>query len=214
MSINPEPPTASFGQPDSPPPTGASAYPPSWSGTAIAGFVLSLLGCLVVTGFLGLVLGTVGIVQTRGGRRRGRGLAIAAVPISIVTIGLGLFVGYMSYKMYDQMFVRFNGVASLLESNPSEAEINDALQKHCSQDFRDSVSPERMREWLESIHQDHGTLVSKAEAPQPVQRTNQIALKFECKFVNGTAPIVIVYSKDSFELRVDDIEVDGQSPRP
>ena len=66
--------------------------PVRWSAAAVAGFVLSLVGCLIVTAPLGLILGIVGIVTTRGGRRRGMGLAIAAIPISLLTGVFSLIV--------------------------------------------------------------------------------------------------------------------------
>jgi Septum formation len=81
--------------PDAPPPTGPG-YPtpgpppgyqtpglppgtqPGWDGFAIAAFVFSVIGWVL----LGIVLGVVGLVRTSGGQRRGRGLAIAALVIS------------------------------------------------------------------------------------------------------------------------------------
>ena len=64
-----------------------------WSVAAIAGLVLSLLGCSLIGAVLGLILGIVGITRTRGGRRRGMGLAIAAIPISLGTGLIGVFLG-------------------------------------------------------------------------------------------------------------------------
>lgn len=53
-------------------------------GFAIAGFVLALIGGIL----FGLVFGIVGIVRTQGGQRRGRGLAVAAIIISMLWAAL------------------------------------------------------------------------------------------------------------------------------
>ena len=74
-----------FGPPPVPPPgmamPDARSDPPPWSAAAIGAFVLSLLGFIGITAVLGLIFSIVGIVATRRGRRRGMGLAIAAIPI-------------------------------------------------------------------------------------------------------------------------------------
>jgi len=64
---------------------------PPYSGLAIAGFVCGLLGltpCFVglVLCILGIVFSSVGIAKTGIGKRRGRGLAIAGLVLSIVFI--------------------------------------------------------------------------------------------------------------------------------
>lgn len=84
---------ASLSQPGYPP------YAPSGgtSGTAIAGFLFSLLGipccwtCLFP--LLGLVFSLIGIAQTGGNPPRGgRGLAIAGLVISVITLLLALLI--------------------------------------------------------------------------------------------------------------------------
>jgi hypothetical protein len=73
-----------------PPPAG---YPPmpeqqqGFSGLAIAGFILSFFG-----GLLGFVLSLIAIFQTGKGKKRGRGLAVAGVVISVVVAGVGIAV--------------------------------------------------------------------------------------------------------------------------
>lgn len=94
-----------------PPPPPQNVDRPEWSGSlpgppdrrrkdffAVAGFVASLFICIVPYLFpAALLLGIVGIIRTRHGRRRGRGLAIAAVVICSVLILLGVAVnlGYL-----------------------------------------------------------------------------------------------------------------------
>jgi hypothetical protein len=80
------------GQPGFPPPQGQPAYPPpapapqqKFSGLAIAGFILSFFG-----GALGLILSVVAIFKTGAGKKRGRGLAVAGVVISVIVTGLSI----------------------------------------------------------------------------------------------------------------------------
>ena len=88
------------GQPGYPPPSGQPGFPPppppgypappqqqKFSGLAIAGFILSFLG-----GLLGFVLSLIAIFQTGKGKKRGRGLAVAGVIISVVVAGLSIVV--------------------------------------------------------------------------------------------------------------------------
>ncbi|MCA9339198.1 hypothetical protein KC939_02525 [Candidatus Saccharibacteria bacterium] len=71
------------------------------SGLATAGMVLGIIGiCLslipiinniaFILALLGLVFGIIGIVQTKSGKKSGKGKAVAAVILAIATIGLVL----------------------------------------------------------------------------------------------------------------------------
>jgi hypothetical protein len=62
-----------------PPPGWQLWVPVSTSGMAIAAFVLGLLGFALVSGILGIVLGSVALSQIRRTGQRGKGLAIAGI---------------------------------------------------------------------------------------------------------------------------------------
>lgn len=66
-----------YGQPFGTPGT----EPVKTDGLSIAALVVSFLCCL---GFVGTILGFVGLGRTKGGQRKGRGLAIAAIVIGII----------------------------------------------------------------------------------------------------------------------------------
>lgn len=70
----------------------ASSPASTTSGLAIAGFVCSLAGLLfwLVVPLVGLVLSIIGLNQTKGGKRKGRGLAIAGIIISSLTMIWGV----------------------------------------------------------------------------------------------------------------------------
>jgi len=65
--------------------------PPKTDGISIAALVTSLLCCLAP---VGVVLGFVGLSRTKGGQRKGRGLAIAGIVIGLLmSIGSAVAVG-------------------------------------------------------------------------------------------------------------------------
>ncbi|WP_200958817.1 DUF4190 domain-containing protein [Nocardioides sp. Root190] len=76
-------------------PGGPSNEQPKNDGVSITALVLSFLCCLAP---IGVILGFVGLSRTKGGKRKGRGLAIASIIIGIIVslgtaaIGVGIFV--------------------------------------------------------------------------------------------------------------------------
>lgn len=190
--------------------------PQSWSALAIAGFVLSFVGCLGITAALGLVFGIAGIVATRGGRKRGFGLAVAAIPISIVTGAL--FVGVLYYAMaIGVVFMdRVSAVVAVVGSTPDEsAESFATLRAGCTEEFIEKASDENLTAWLVAIREKHGALISPGETPTSPQ--GAFGYQLHAKFVNGSAPIVVKFSQASgTRMLIDYIDVDGlalgQSP--
>ena len=94
--------------------------PKSWSALAISGFVLSLVGCLGITAALGLVFGIAGILATRGRRKRGFGLAVAAIPISMLTGALSVVGLYYFTAMIAVLVQRTDAVVAVVGSTPDE----------------------------------------------------------------------------------------------
>jgi hypothetical protein len=156
---------------------------------------------------LGFVFGAVGIVATRGGRRRGQGLAIAAIPISLVT-------GFLSFLIL--ISVLWMSKAVLMSRQLPDVWDADSVWKIASDDFRQSVTEEELRDWLDTIGEKHGRLV-EVLGIQPVrtaQLENGLALDLAAKFVNGRTNVRIVFSKTGLRhAKIKDIAVDGSSPR-
>ena len=72
---------------------GYNYQPTPTNGMAIAGFVLSLLGC---TGILGLIFSIIGLAQAPRYNNNGKGLAIAGICIS----GLSIFAYFLWFFIY------------------------------------------------------------------------------------------------------------------
>ena len=71
----------------------AKAKPTKNSGMAVAGFVLSLVGVLIIPilfGALGCAFSGVGLAQTSKGALKGKGLAIAGLIIGAFNVGYGI----------------------------------------------------------------------------------------------------------------------------
>ncbi len=212
-------------QPPTPPgvqPPGAfepslAARPAPWSAAAIAGFVVSLLGCTVIGALVGLILGVVGIVRTAGGRRRGRGLAIAAIPISLVTGALGVLAFAGSYFFLSAINHVSTGLPAIMGTEVTdEGEAADLLVSLMADKRRDQVSAERAVAWLSQVAEKHGTLV-EAAMDQTQQsgrkRGGGILINLDGKFVNGHTNITVIIDPETFwgTPKLLDISVDGMS---
>jgi hypothetical protein len=101
------PPAAPYGQPGGPgqPAYGTPAYPspmpgpaePS-KGMAITALILSILGCTCIGALVAIPLAIVVLIRGKDGRNHGKGLAIAALIISVISL-IGAGVG--GYFLYD-----------------------------------------------------------------------------------------------------------------
>ena len=192
----------------------APVAPAKWSLAAIAGFVSSLLGCTGIGALLGLVFGIVGILNTRGGRRRGMGLAIAAIPISLLT-------GLLSVLIIGAGFIGFgmmNVITTLPEAFPATADDTAAAAESfrglASDDFNASVSSEQLEAWFGAVLEQHGRLTAVVPAPTGNAAAGQFVMDTDAKFINGTTRLRVWFTMGAdLEFVIDDIEVDGSSPR-
>ncbi|GEL96352.1 DUF4190 domain-containing protein [Cellulomonas composti] len=111
------PPVHPYGAVPAPGPYGYPG-PLKYDGFAIAGFILSLVGGVL----LAVIFGIMGITRTRGGRAKGRGLAIAAVAIGTLWFVAGIVVAVVvavtteptsSYTVGDCVQLSVDGDAQL-----------------------------------------------------------------------------------------------------
>ncbi len=192
------------------------ARPKPYSGIAIAAFVLSILGCLGISAVLGFILGIVGIVQTRNGQKRGMGLAIAALPISLI-------MGALSVVLCILTVVSMKSI-EILTTLPAyitvEGELSDEnlieFRKFCSADFNTLVSNEHIRSWVSTISDKQGKFVELDIKSQEVVpgAAGDFSISVKSKFVNGSTRITVKFVPESvWDIKLDDIIIDGSSPR-
>lgn len=189
-----------------------------WSPAAIIGFVLSLLGCTVVGAVLGLVFGVFGIVRCRGRRRKGMGLAIAAIPISVVTgvVGVGMGIAIWTVKGLLESAQRDLPIILGADGSSLEASV-DRLEGYLSESVRDAVSDTAvLSDWLGAVRAEHGTLVSlKLSGRNGFRPGNDGSLHiyYDGQFVNGQATIRAVYDGATImsQPRILNLEVGGSA---
>lgn len=188
--------------------------PPPWSAAAIGAFVLSLLGWIGITAILGLIFGVVGIFATSDGKRRGRGLAIAAIPISLLTGAVAVVLMLMIIVSLRMVEVP-KKIESVFVSGDVAAQVS-RLRTLTSDNFNQSISDETLQAWLAAVRKSHGTMTGLtmniatafSEADDGSTR-----LSAKGKFVNGDATIRFTFAAENlWNARLADIEVDGVSP--
>jgi|CXWL01.1.fsa_nt_gi hypothetical protein len=192
--------------------------PPRWSALAITAFVLSLIGFLGFTAISGIIFAIAGIAVTRGGRRRGMGLAIAAIPIALVTGVIGATLVYGGVTFYRMYKTSEKVVPVLSASSDKSADGAEAILALGSVSFREKVDQSRLEQWLREVHHKHGNLAKLERDPDTNPITANSAgnavLNLRGKFTNGPALMRFTFSNESLlDPRIDDIDVDGLSPR-
>ena len=205
------------GQQDYYPAAHATNALPRWSAAAIGAFILSLLGFLGVTAVLGLIFGIVGIITTSGGRRRGMGLAIAAIPISLATGALSILLLSVVIFGIRAKEIPVKLRAALGADSATVADSANALREIGSAAFHDEVSTSALQAWITQINTKHGKLTSTSKDTQELMSSTpdgSMCINFKGKFVNGPAAIRLIFNAEQFwSMRIDDIEIGGSSPR-
>lgn len=216
--MNPPPPPGYSMSPASDAYSAQQMGPPRWSALAITAFVLSIVGFLGFTAILGIIFAIAGIAVTSGGRRRGLGLAISAIPISVVTGALGAVVAYGGYTFWHMYKTTENLVPVLSASSEKAADGAESILALSSASFRANVQKSHLEEWLREINRKHGSLAKFEPNTETDILTANAAgnavLNVRGKFTNGPALMRVTFSPDSLlDYRIDDIDVDGLSPR-
>ena len=214
---------------------------PPRSSAALLGFILALVllipwvpwlfrnyggnDYLVIGGLVGMAGGTlaaicgiIGIFRTKRRIRRGRGLAIAAIPIGVVAAVLQIAVALGVYFVLGN--IDFGNEAVTVLKTP-RAELSERAQEwyslHTSKSFQSAVTAEKFESWLSSILEERGQMQSFKINPRGaagIKGTKGSApLAFQGKFVSGSTSVVLLITMDGTDRKVDDILVGGATPR-
>ena len=159
---------------------------PPYSGVAITSLVLSLLVCIPGAALVGLVLAAVGIAVTGPGRRRGRGVAISGLLVSLlVTI---LWVGGVVFAW---VFL-VDTIKFVMESpNQTMTAVFDADDAAVKARFDPSVglTDEDISRFRETATSRFGSFVEVRidESGEPVQSPDgSLVMPLRVRFESGT----------------------------
>lgn len=189
---------------------------PPWSAAAIGGFVASLLGFLGITAVIGLIFGIIGIMSTKDGRKRGFGLAVAAIPISLIMGLLGVFFVF-AFLMFGRIVQVVPAVKTVMALESGELQsAATSLREISSSSLNSAVTSEEMAGWLGRVRDKHGRLTDLKFNPQNMEKSPAagIVLDLDGKFVNGPATVrMSVDAANPFQPKVDNLEVGDMSLR-
>lgn len=161
--------------------------PAPLSGMAVAGFVSSVtICCPVFSPLLGLIFSTIGLMQTRQGMRRGRGLAIAGLIISLLLVPLHgwavVFVGTFGVGWQKSVLTMIELPAGDLDHKLSQ------VYQMGSTRLKSSVSEDEFVAWARAELSARGGLqdleldVQQPVDPSPDGQPMQLRLNWAAQF--------------------------------
>ena len=205
-----------------PPPLDAAQAPyreqPPFSRAAVAGFIFSLLILPFLTQILGLIFGLIGVFNTRGRRLRGKGLAIAAIVLSLLFATAWAAAASFTVMISRAINVGDRQVLAVLKaSGEDHATLAQALyEDRCSETFKGRVSREAFAQWSEAVRAKHGQLqAARRDQRKLVEQVagGGLKLNYIGEFVNGPAAISIHYAElATDQVRIENFTIDGASP--
>ncbi len=191
--------------------------PAPMSAMAIAGFVSSLIFCcLGLSPLLGLIFSLVGLSQTKGGMRRGRGLAIAGLIIAVLMVPVHSFVGIRVANSLLTLVPINGAVQRALESRDAElVTVVGVLHPRMSVELQSGVSEDQMADWFER-QQDRLGGVQSVNMPSPLpemvgaEGTLRYTWDVSCPDKMVTAWVEILVNTWG-QAAVVDLVIDGES---
>ena len=208
MSQMPPPPPSAMGEPM--PPTYGASEQRGWSGLAIVGFILACLGC---TAPIGLILGIVALFTTGAGRKKGKVLAILAIPASLVTGGCLGVIGYGTVKVTRQFVELMEDLPTIVQDAPSNPdEAIDLLSPYLAAELDSVLTAEAISDWATRVADEHGTLRSidmqqQGAVSRQILPDGTVILNLPGKFVKGSANLRVTFKSGGFDIRISDLAV-------
>ena len=173
--------------------------PAPMSVMAIVGFVSSLMICCpVLSPLLGLIFSLVGLSQTKGGARRGRGLAIAGLIIALIMVPIhGWGVPSLGRLLMSAM--RLPMIAAALQSGDLEAG-GKMLYAMASPDLKTAKTEDELTAWMSAEFSKRGGLqnfmpdVTRQTELLPDGRL--VRYRWKAEFPNETVPVFTDFRMD------------------
>lgn len=212
--------------PQAMPPGVSYEGPKPFSKAAVTGFIFSLLFCIPgVHVLLGLLFGIIGLGATKGGRMRGRGLAIAAIPLSLVVGALStimaIFFGMMMMAGMEMVpaLVGPKLMPVFVAASGDTASAVATLRTLSTDTFNARHSDAELKEWLGTIATEYGAMVNLTQSPNsppPTPGSDLVPMSYSIKFVNKTSQLNIRWRMTmqgiEVKFKIENIDVGGVAP--
>lgn len=189
------------------------AGPAPMSGMAIAGFVSSVIVCCpVFSPLLGLIFSLVGLSQTKGGARRGRGLALAGLIISLLVVPLQGW-GIPALAEVVGSWARIAMAATAFQGGDTDAGIS-AWYGLGSPELKSAFTEDEFASWINGEFTKRGGLQSlQLDSGQQGDRSsdgNRDRLPWQARFPDGTEIIYLELSTNSWgRIYLEDVVIGG-----
>ncbi len=191
--------------------------PAPMSGMAVAGFVSSVIFCCpVLSPLLGLIFSLVGLMQTKGGMRRGRGLAIAGVIIALlVGVPLQGYGGYWSFNFFGDEVTLMQNLMSMDSQNVDARAA--AIYELGSPNFKSKVGEAKLAGWLADKFEELGGVqsitISQQQQGAAASLEGRFKLEFKVQFPEKTVPLLVDISLDmgTGHWLIEDVIIDEDS---
>lgn len=162
------------------------------SGMAVAGFVSSLIFCCpVLSPLLGLIFSLLGLSQTKGGVRRGRGLAYAGLIIAAIMVPIHGW-GVPSLGRFVVGLMRLQVIAITLQSGDLEAG-SEMLYAMASPDLKAAKTEDELAEWISAEFSKRGGLQNfMADVTRQIESSPDGGLmryRWQAEFPNETVAV-------------------------
>lgn len=205
-NIPPPPPGYGYSSPQ------GGGYAPAvyrpYSGLAITAFVLSLLGC---TSPIGFILGVVAVFSI-GRDRRGRGLALAAIPISLAFMAGGGWVLLRAGGVVkDWMEIGAATESLLRDGGAGRTPDLVKLRELSTPEFAALLTDENVAAWLAAVQGEFGrfeaTIVEFSGSAQSDDDVSLTETAIPARFEKGREDIVAVGRMRDWRVKLDGLSV-------
>ncbi len=135
---------------------------------AVSGFVCSLIICCpVITPLLGLLLGVGGLVSvsSSNGRRKGTGLAAAAITISILALVGQVWLVRLAVPFVRPVMLTMVG-PTIFESSLERGDVNSA-RWHLHPSFGAKITDQQLRDFAKQVSDRYGSVQQWQPVGQP-----------------------------------------------
>jgi len=182
------------------------------SGAAVASLICGIVGCTIIGGLLGLILGLVGISATKNPAVKGRGMAITGLILSILFLGLWALGCSGMYHLYQRLM--HGPESQFAEQYIKDLDAGDATA--VMNESTSAITAPEVDEWIARM-KTWGTLQKTAVGGIEIDSRNgqtTIPAAGKCQFSSGQShSFAMKMHNEGGTLKAESLEWDGR-PNP